>query len=263
MPYDDFEVQGQIGMGPLDPNTYLSEDWADTGIGGSGAGTSANLESATAPMLAPPPPGYGGGRLLGEPSPAAAQAMIALQAGLQQSQAAPNRVPGDVSIQRSMGFGAPLSALNEGFDQYSRGEFGWTPTFPTPPGTGSNLSTFDKVGLQGAKAITNLAPNPTANQVVTNLSQGARRQTARAQPMPGNPQAPRQTATQYFPDRPPIKPTPAPKPKPAPVQTSPPPRNTGPAWEYQGIRTSSGNTNAGGIRNTSATNAVRNTSKRF
>lgn len=190
LPYDDYGIQDTIGgLGAVDPNTYVAEDWADTGIAGAGAGSGGNLESATMPPHAPPPPaGYSGGRRLGEPSPGAAEAMAVLAEALAQSQQNPNRVPGDVQMQRTAGAGPQLAALDQGFDQYSRGEFNYIPTFadthrPTVPGPG--MGVLDKVGLQGARAVNNIVPPaPKAAQRIAT----AARQQAPAPRQFSNPQ---------------------------------------------------------------------------
>lgn len=91
LPYDDYGFQDQIGgFGPVS-GTPIAEDWGDTGIGGAGFGTGANLESATSPYLAPPPQtSYQGGRPVGQQAPGMTAALGQMQQGLTQRQAGPN-----------------------------------------------------------------------------------------------------------------------------------------------------------------------------
>ena len=70
------------GLGAVDANTYPAQDWADTAIGGSEQGTGANMQSATQPMLPPPPMAqYMGGRPLGQSSPELSAVLAQLAAG--------------------------------------------------------------------------------------------------------------------------------------------------------------------------------------
>lgn len=52
-----------------------------------------------------------------------APALSALQSGLTQSQASPNRGIAPIDLRTSMGYGYPLLDLARGFDQMTRGEF--------------------------------------------------------------------------------------------------------------------------------------------
>lgn len=171
MPYNEIG-----GLGAMDGP--VMDDWTDTGISGAGTGTGGNLESATRPYLPPPPSaGYIGGRPLTQESPGIAQAIASLAAAASQASANPQRVPGNVDIQTSMGFGGPLMDLAQGHDQYSRGEFNYIPTWDTPPNWHPPFSALDKVGFGSAQAINNVALDPgksVPSPAVPSPPQGAR-----------------------------------------------------------------------------------------